>query len=105
MVALAELLMGNRKKSIALSNKLVPEFDDANKEIVNLVLAEAEENFDKKVQYLRNLIDKKHYSIYAAKRLAEIFYKNAQYKQAEKYALKAFNEDDTDTQLMIILIL
>ena len=101
---LTELLMGNRKKSIELTNKLVPDLDNENKEVTNLLLAEAEEEFDKKIQYLRNLIDKKHYSVYAAKKLAEIFYKNMHYKQAEECALKAFNEDDTDTELMLVLI-
>jgi tetratricopeptide (TPR) repeat protein len=101
---LAELLMGNRKKSLSLTNGMISEIDDDNKEVINLVLAEAEEGFDKKIQHFRNLIDKKNYSVYACKRLAEIFYKNTHHKQAEECALKAFNEDDTDTGLMLILI-
>ena len=104
LTVLAELLMGNKRRSITLINKLVPDLDDDNKEVVNLIMAEAEEGFDKKIQYLRNLLDKKHYSIYAAKKLAEIFYNNMHHKQAEECALKAFNEDDTDTELMLILI-
>ena len=101
---LAELLMGNRKKSLSMTNGIIKDLDEDNKEVINLVLAEAEESFDKKIQYYRNLIDKKHYSVYAAKRLAEIFYKNTHHKQAEECAVKAFNEDDTDTELMLILI-
>jgi uncharacterized protein HemY len=101
---LAELLMGNRKKSLSLTNGMITEIDEENKEVINLVLAEAEEGFDKKIVHFRNLIDKKNYSVYACKRLAEIFYENTHHKQAEECALKAFNEDDTDTGLMLILI-
>ncbi len=104
LTVLAELLMGNRSNSISLTNKLIPDLDGHNKEVMNLIMAEAEQGFDKKIQYLRNLLDKKHYSIYAAKKLAEIFYNNMHHKQAEECALKAFNEDDTDTELMLILI-
>ena len=104
LIVLAELLMGNRKKSIVLTNKLVSDLNGENQEVINLIRAEAEEGFDKKIQYLRNLLDKKYYSIYAAKKLAEIFYQNAHYKQAEECALKAFNEDDTDTEVMITLM-
>lgn len=101
---LAELLMGNRKKSLSMTNSMISDIDEDNKEVINLVLAEAEEGFDKKIQHFRNLIDKKNYSVYASKRLAEIFYENTHHKQAEECALKAFNEDDTDTGLMLILI-
>jgi tetratricopeptide (TPR) repeat protein len=104
LIVLAELLMGNRKKSINLTNKLVADLKGENQEVINLIRAEAEEGFDKKIQYLRALLDKKYYSIYAAKKLAEIFYQNAHYKQAEECATKAFNEDDTDTELMLTLM-
>lgn len=100
---LAELLMGNRKRSLTLSNNMINEIED-NKEIISLVMAEAEQSFDKKIQHYSNLIDKKHYSVYASKKLAEIFYKNTHHKQAEECAVRAFNEDDTDTELMLILI-
>jgi uncharacterized protein HemY len=104
LIVLAELLMGNRKKSINLTNKLVLDLKGENQEIVNLIRAEAEEGFDQKIKYLRDLLDKKYYSIYAAKKLAEIFYQNGHYKQAEECAAKAFNEDDTDTEIMISLM-
>lgn len=102
---LAEILMGNRKKSLSQVNNIIKDIDDDdNKEVVNLVLAEAEQSFDKKIQHYRNLIDKKNYSVYASKKLAEIFYENTHHKQAEECAVRAFNEDDTDTELMLILI-
>lgn len=101
---LAELLMGNKKKSLKITNNILSELDEENKDFVNLVLAEGEDSFDKKIQYYRNLIDKKNFSVYASKKLAEIFYNNTHHIQAEEFALKAFNEDDTDTELMLILI-
>ena len=104
LYVLSELLMGNRKKATEASNSLVPELDEDHKDVINLILAVSEEGFDKKIQYLRNLIDKKNYSVYASKSLAEIFYNNKHYKQAEECAIKAFNEDDTDAELMLVLI-
>lgn len=101
---LAELLMGNRKKSLEITNSIVSDLNGENKDVTNLIMAEAEEGFDKKIQHLRNLLNKKNYSVYAAKRLAEVFYNNSHHKQAEECALKAFNEDDTDPELMLILI-
>lgn len=101
---LAELLMGNKKKSLKITSNILSELDEENKDFVNLVLAEGEDSFDKKIQYYRNLIDKKNFSVYASKKLAEIFYNNTHHIQAEEFALKAFNEDDTDPELMLILI-
>lgn len=102
--SLAQLLMGNRQQSLKITNSLVSDLDDDNKDVANLLLSETETGFDKRISYLRNLIDKKHYSVYAAKELAKIFYQNNHHKQAEECALKGFNEDDTDTELMLILI-
>jgi uncharacterized protein HemY len=104
MNVLAELLMGNKKKSLKITSNILSELDGENKDFVNLVRAEEEDSFDKKIQYYRNLIDKKNFSVYASKKLAEIFYNNTHHTQAEEFALKAFNEDDTDTELMLILI-
>jgi tetratricopeptide (TPR) repeat protein len=99
-----ELLMGNKQKSLELSNKLLPDLDENNNEVAHLVLAESESSFDLKIQHLRSLLDKKNYSLYAAKKLAEIFFEAGHYREAEEYALKAFNENDTDSALMIMLI-
>lgn len=104
LAILSELLMGNKRKAISLTNKLVPDLDKENKEIISLIKTETEANLDAKIQHLRSLLDKKYYSIYAAKKLSEILYQNKHYKQAEECALKAFNEDDTDTELMLILV-
>lgn len=103
LYAFAKLLMGNRQEAISLTNQLISDIDHKNQEIISLILAEAEIGIDKKIQYLSQLTDKKYYSLYASKNLAELFYNNDDYKMAEKYAVKAFNEDDTDAQLMLVL--
>jgi len=101
---LTELLMGNKEKSLELTNKLIPDLEENNKEVTNLILAEAESNFDLKIQHLRGLVDKKNYSIYAAKKLAQVFFESGHYREAEEYATKAFSENDTDVLLIIMLI-
>ena len=53
LYVLAELLMGNRKKSLSQTNSIINDIDEDNKEVINLVLAEAEPSFDKKIQYYR----------------------------------------------------
>lgn len=104
LVVLSQMFMGNDHKALSLMSKLVPDLDENNKETINLIKSVTETTSEKKVQHLKSLIGKKHYSIYAAKKLSEILYQDKHYKQAEEYALKAFDEDDTDTELMLMLI-
>jgi tetratricopeptide (TPR) repeat protein len=101
---ISELLMGNKQRSIELAKKIIIDFDENNKDIENLILAESESSFDMQIQRFRELVDKKNYSIYSAKKLAQIFFDNAFYIESEEYATKAFNENDTDAELMIMLI-
>ena len=101
---ISELLMGNKQRSLDLTNKLIPDFDESNKEIVNLILAESESSFDMQIQRFRSLVDKKNYGVYSAKRLAQIFFDSGYYIESEEYASKAFNESNADIQLMIMLI-
>ncbi len=101
---IAELLMDNKIKSLDLTKKLISELNQKTKELSYLVANEMEENFDLKIQHLRKLLDKKDYSFYAAKKLANIFFANKHYREAEDYATKAFNEKGSDTDLMILLI-
>ncbi len=104
LIAIAELLMSNKSKSLGLTNKLIPSLDKTNNEVINLIKAEVAKDFEQKIQFLKKLLNKKHYSIYAAKKISELFYQNMHYKQAEEYALKAFNENDSDTEIIIMLI-
>lgn len=100
----SELLMDNRQKSMQMFGKIITYLEEDDKEFTNLILAEGELVFDKKVQHLRSIVDKKNYSLYAAKKLAKLFFDNSMYTQAEEYAVKAFNEKDTDTEIMLNLI-
>jgi hypothetical protein len=96
--------MGNKQKSLEVANKLLPDLGENCMEFANLVLAESSSSLDVQIQRLRNLVGKKNYSIYAAKRLAQIFFDNRRYAESEEYANKAFNENDTQPSLMIMLI-
>jgi uncharacterized membrane-anchored protein len=102
--ALSELLMGNQNGALDIAKTILPEMEEENRDLTHLIKAAGEMSFDKKIYYLRTLVDKKHFSIYAAKSLAELFFLNSYYSEAEEYAVKAFNEDDTNTDIMIILI-
>ncbi|NRB10836.1 MAG: hypothetical protein HRU35_04390 [Rickettsiaceae bacterium] len=102
--ALSELLIGNKEKSLTITKKLLSDIDDDKQDVTNFILSEAEKKIDKKIFYLRNIINKKNYSVYATKSLALIYFNNADYKDAEECATKAFNENDTDTELMLLLI-
>lgn len=102
--AVAELLMGNKKQALDITKKILPDVEEENRDLTHLIKAAGEMSFDKKIYFLRTLVDKKYFSIYAAKSLAEQFFLNAHYSEAEEYAIKAFNEDDTNTDVMIILI-
>jgi uncharacterized membrane-anchored protein len=101
---ISELLMGNKNKALDIIKKILPELGEENKNLVHLIKASRETQIDKKSYYLKTLVDKKHFSIYAAKSLATIAFLSGNYIKAEKYALKAFNEDDTNTDVIITLI-
>ena len=101
---ISELIMGNKQKSLELTNKILPDLDENCIEFRDLVLAESTSSFDMQIQRLRTLVGKKYYSIYAAKRLAQIFFDHGRYTESEEYANKAFNENDTDISLMVMLI-
>lgn len=103
--SIIELLMGKKQSALQIINKTLPnmignDIDNAH----NLIFAETEMIFDKKVYYLRMLLDKRGYNLYATKKLTEIFYANKHYSEAENYGSKAFNLDDTDTDIMLMLI-
>lgn len=102
--AFSELLMGNKQKAFEIINKISPDIALDNSEVTYLVNFQTETSFDKKIHTLRNLLNRKNYSIYAAKTLAQIFFDNAHYQEAEEYAIKAFNENDTDIEIMVLLI-
>lgn len=102
--SVADLLMGNKVSALDLAGRVVVENGEDNTDILHLIKAEKNEAFEEKVRYLRMLTDKKHFSTYATKKLAELFYNSSHYAEAEEYAVMAFNKDDTDTAVMLLLI-
>lgn len=100
---LTQLVMNNHKKSLLLTN-IVPHKVDCDEDVISLITAEVQDNFDTKIHHYRKLIDTQHYSRYALKKLAEICYNNTHLKQAEDYAIRALNNDDKDKELQLMLI-
>lgn len=75
-----------------------------NKDFIKFIESKISNDSSEQINYLKDLVNKKEYSFYAAKKLAEIYFKLEEYKSAEKYAVQAFNENDTDVSLMLSLI-
>lgn len=101
--AFSDLIMGKKKEALKTIGKVMVNVEDQG-EIAALINAESEENFDKKITILRELANKKHFSKYASSQLAEIFFKNSHYKEAEEFAIKAFNQDDSNVEVIVLLI-
>lgn len=102
--SIADLIMGKKVSALDLASRVVLENGEDNSDILHLIKAEKNDAFEEKVRYLRMLTDKKHFSIYATKKLAELFYNSSHYAEAEEYAVMAFNKDDTDIDIMLLLI-
>lgn len=98
------LLANNKFKAADISKKVARDLASEQKDLYNLIQAEAEEDFDRKVDYYRLLITSKDYNYFAAKRLASVFVKDGFYEQAEDYASRAFNINEFDSEVLITLI-
>jgi len=61
---ISELIMGNRQKSLELTNKILPDLDENCIEFRDLVLAESTSSFDMQIQRLRTLLGKKYIIVY-----------------------------------------
>lgn len=102
--AVADLLMGNKAEALDLAGRVVLDNQEENADILHLIKAEKSSSFDQKIKHLRILSEKKSYNKYAIKKLAELFYENSHYAEAEEYAVMSFNKDDTDTETMLLLV-
>lgn len=102
--AIADLLMGKKDAALDIANKVIVENKEDNADILHLIKAEKAAAFDDKIRHLRALIDRKNYSLYATKKLAEIFYESSHFAEAEEYGVMAYNKDDTNTEIMLLLI-
>lgn len=100
----AEFLIKNPPSVDQIARNIVPELDKTDRDVGYLLEAESNISPDKKIEHYRKLIGNKNFNLHALKRLAEIFHKEGHYVQAEEFALRAFNENDTDKELLLILI-
>jgi len=102
--AMAELLIGNKSKSHNAVKNLQSTLSIEFTEFFNLIFAEIEDDNDKKIQYLRELIKSKDYSYFATKKLAQILYASSLYQQSMHYANLIFNINESDIEIIDILI-
>ncbi|WP_341788095.1 MULTISPECIES: tetratricopeptide repeat protein [unclassified Rickettsia] len=101
VLAFAKYITGNKAKagSIARKNSSCENL----KEFHNLILAETEEDVDKKIAYLQNISKSKEFAFYSNKNLARLYYDKGLYQEAENYAIKAYNLNEYDADNLVTL--
>lgn len=104
MQAMAECIIGNKTKSVEIINKISNDLKPENIEFYDLILAESATAIDQKIQHFQKLEQSKDYSLFAIKRLTQIFYTSSSYRQAEDYASKLYNLNEADSENLEILI-
>ena len=104
MQSMVYLLANNRFKAAEVAKKIESDLKLELKDLYNLVQAEAEGDFEKKIDHYRLLSGSKDYNYFAMKRLAEVFLQNGFYEQAEDYASKAFNLNEFDSDVLVVLL-
>lgn len=102
--SLVHLLANNKFKAADCSKKIARDVTGEQKDLYSLIQAEAEQDFDKKVDFYRLLIASKDYNYFAAKKLAKLFAQNGFYEQAEDYASRAFNINEFDSDVLVTLL-
>lgn len=104
MQSMSYLLANNKFKAAEITRRIEKDLKVEHKELYNLIQAESEENFEKKIEYYRLLSNSKDYSYFAFKRLASTFLQNNFYEQAEDHATRAFNLNEFDSDILEILL-
>lgn len=104
LFATTQILAGDKDKALQIISKIGSEIKPEHQEQFNLILAESEEDFDKKIQYFSSLITSRAYGYFAAKRLSQLFFEHKLYQQAEDYAVRVFNLNEFDCDILEILI-
>ncbi len=102
--AMTELIIGEKSQSLNSLKNLQVYFKQDYKIFYTLLLAEREEEIEQKIKYFQELEKFKLCAAFATKRLAQILYQNARYKEAENYALKSFYLDEYDGEKLEVLI-
>ncbi|WP_341756445.1 MULTISPECIES: tetratricopeptide repeat protein [unclassified Candidatus Tisiphia] len=104
MKAMAEYVSGEKSKSAVTSQKISYRLSQENKVFHTLLLAEAETDLSVKIKYFQELEQSKHYSPFVTKKLAQIYYQNNMYEMAENYAVRSFNLNESDSEILEILL-
>lgn len=102
--AMVDLLINDKLKAIEEIKKLDSNLSVEQRELFELIKAETAIDFEQKIECLRNLGASKNYNYFGIKRLSQVFYENGFYEQALDCAIKAFNSNETDSDILEILI-
>ena len=104
MQAMAYLMLGDKQNSLLIIKKLPTKIKPEYQELYDIINAETEKDFEKQIQYFKQLTSSKNYNYFSLKRLAQIFHQRELFEQAEKYATLAYNLVEVDSDILEILI-
>lgn len=101
--AMAEYIMGNRANALSIAQQNI-KLSNKDTEFYNLILSELEVEDNEKIKYLEELSNLKEFRFFSFKNLAILFYKQNDYLIAIDYAIKAYNSNELDSDVLVILI-
>lgn len=104
LLATTQIIIDNKQKARKILNKIQSDIKTEHQEQFTLLLATAGDEFDHQIEHLVGLANSNNYGYYALKKLAQLFYSKQLYKEAENYAVKAFNINEFDIEIMQILL-
>ncbi len=104
MKAMAQSIIGDKSQSLVMIKKIAGYLSEENRIFYILLLAESEKEIDTKIKYLQQLEQSKHYTSFVNKKLAQLYYQNNMYEQSENYAVRSFNLNESDSEILEILI-
>lgn len=88
-----------------IDNYILPSKIGENlKQLPNLIKINTNIDFDSKLLLLKDIAKDDKYKFFAANRLANLYYDNARFVEAEEFAVKAYNEDENNSDLITLLI-
>lgn len=102
--ALAILLVDNKKQGLMLSKKISDDIKNKYSDIYNIIQSKIQNDSDKKILYLKNLINSNQYNYFAVVEIAKTYYLNKIYTKAEEYAVIAHNINSYDITIIKLLI-
>ncbi|RYE06536.1 MAG: hypothetical protein EOP33_05030 [Rickettsiaceae bacterium] len=97
------LLINDKNKAKQLSNKISSDVKEYI-ELKNLILAESEENLDRKLDYYQKLKSSKDCEAFAIRKLAATYFTLGSFAKAEDFASKGLAIDEKDIATIEILV-